>query len=196
MLLIKQPEVGWRQAQGWGLIKKRVQMNITKVWSRSIFIHESQKVKGAGSTWTFCLILLKQGPEEEWSSAGPGEAGGGPLVCMWLGWYTADFWMAKQTVAWPNETQEEEEGIPGGILRQNLPGLRQIKESRYFVTTLWERAVKTSDASSCVALWDFQRQAPRDGKAKSNTTYSFLLKGIWDGWIIIKWWCQHLEWPF
>ena len=55
---------------------------------------------------------------------------------MWLGWYTADFWMAKQTVAWPNETQGEEEGIPGGILRQNLPGLRQIKESRYFVTTL------------------------------------------------------------
>lgn len=57
-------------------------------------------------------------------------------------WYARDsavhcwFWMAKQPIAWPNEIQEEEEGIPGGMLRQNLPGLLQIKESRYFVTTL------------------------------------------------------------
>ena len=50
--------------------------------------------------------------------------------------HAAGFWMAKQPVAWPNEIQEEEEGIPGGILRQTLPGLLQIKESRYFVTTL------------------------------------------------------------
>ena len=51
--------------------------------------------------------------------------------------HAAGFRMAKQPVAWPNEIQEEEEeGIPGGMLRRNLPGLLQIKESSYFVTTL------------------------------------------------------------
>ena len=48
------------------------------------------------------------------------------------------YWLLDGEVApaaWPGEIQEEE-SIPGGILRQNFPGFLQMKESRYSVTPL------------------------------------------------------------
>ena len=185
--------MGRRQAQGWGLIKKRVQMNITKVWSRRVFIHEKLKDERCRQHLDLlpnALTTRTRSGTKQCRTRRGGWVSFGVLMLL------ASGWQSSQSPGQMRSRRRRKAFQEGSWDRLSLASCRLKSQDILWLHSereQWERLMLS-------LAWHFEifrgKLPEMYRKAKRNTTYSFLLKGIWDGWIVIKWWCQHFEWPF